>query len=182
MMNKGREKRLLRQAFHLNESSSIHRRTTASRQGEVFHHDLSSAPPILAESRLAVPSPYADLMKYSLRSLMTFSIRDLFWLTVVIALVVAWWIDRNRATEEARLLSEQASEAERRLDHERTFITGMLKAKSNYFHKSGKTLHLKWTPGQSQPPADWWLDELAAEAATANMPNSSAPAPNPPKP
>jgi hypothetical protein len=35
-------------------------------------------------------------MKYSLRSLMTFSIRDLFWMTVVVALAVAWWIDRSR--------------------------------------------------------------------------------------
>ena len=35
-------------------------------------------------------------MKYSLRSLMRFSIRDLFWLTIVIALVVGWWLDRSR--------------------------------------------------------------------------------------
>ena len=33
-------------------------------------------------------------MKYSLRSLMTFSIRDLLWLTVVVALAVAWWVER----------------------------------------------------------------------------------------
>jgi len=41
-------------------------------------------------------------MKYSLRSLMTFSIRDLFWLTVVVALVLAWWVDRRRLTREIR--------------------------------------------------------------------------------
>ena len=41
-------------------------------------------------------------MKYSLRSLMTFSIRDLFWITVVAALVLAWWVDRNRLSRELR--------------------------------------------------------------------------------
>ncbi len=39
-------------------------------------------------------------MKYSLRSLMTFSIRDLFWLTVVVALAVAWWLDRSSSRKE----------------------------------------------------------------------------------
>jgi len=31
-------------------------------------------------------------MKHSLRSLMTFSIRDLMWLTVVAALSTCWWL------------------------------------------------------------------------------------------
>jgi hypothetical protein len=34
-------------------------------------------------------------MKYSLRSLMTFSIRDLFWFTIVVALAVGWWVERR---------------------------------------------------------------------------------------
>jgi hypothetical protein len=34
-------------------------------------------------------------MKYSLRSLMTFSIRDLLWLMVVAAILTAWWVDRT---------------------------------------------------------------------------------------
>ena len=34
-------------------------------------------------------------MKYSLRSLMTFSIRDLFWLMVVVGLGLALWVDRR---------------------------------------------------------------------------------------
>jgi len=37
-------------------------------------------------------------MKYSLRSLMTFSIRDLFWVTVVVAMGVAWLVDRWRTS------------------------------------------------------------------------------------
>jgi hypothetical protein len=35
-------------------------------------------------------------MKFNLRSLMRFSIRDLFWITVVVALVLGWWLDHRR--------------------------------------------------------------------------------------
>lgn len=38
-------------------------------------------------------------MKFSLRSLMKFSIRDLFWLTMVVALAIGWWLERQRAGE-----------------------------------------------------------------------------------
>ena len=51
-------------------------------------------------------------MKYSLRSLMTFSIRDLALVTVIVAILVAWWLDRSRL---AALLHE-AQGAERVLD------------------------------------------------------------------
>ena len=112
---------------------------------------------------------------------MKFTLRELFLVTMIVAILVAWWIDRNRAANEARRLSEQAIEAERRLDHERAFLTGMLKAKSNYFPKSGKTLHVKWTPGQSEPPDNWWLDESAAKGAMATVPDSSPPTQSPPK-
>jgi hypothetical protein len=40
-------------------------------------------------------------MKYSLRSLMTFSIRDLFWLMVVAAVLAVWSVDHRR--QDARL-------------------------------------------------------------------------------
>ena len=39
-------------------------------------------------------------MKYSLRSLMTFSIRDLLWLTIVVALIGGWWVGHRRLREE----------------------------------------------------------------------------------
>jgi hypothetical protein len=32
-------------------------------------------------------------MKYSLRSLMTFSIRDLMFITLIAAILAAWWYD-----------------------------------------------------------------------------------------
>jgi hypothetical protein len=43
-------------------------------------------------------------MKYSLRNLLKFSIRDLLWLTVVVALAVAWSLDRSRLLEKASAL------------------------------------------------------------------------------
>lgn len=33
---------------------------------------------------------------------MKFSIRDLFWLTIVVAMGVAWWMDRVRMREEIK--------------------------------------------------------------------------------
>ena len=39
---------------------------------------------------------YNAPMKYSLRSLMTFSIRDVLLMTVIVAILVAWWLDHRR--------------------------------------------------------------------------------------
>ena len=87
-------------------------------------------------------------MKYSLRSLMTFSIRDLVWLTVVVALGVGWWIERTRAerlAEEAEVMDAAEAILVRRVDK---------------VEKENAQLWSKF----------------------AEMPNSSAPAPSPPKP
>src|SRR5262245_42185464 len=102
---------------------------------------------------------------------MKFAIRDLLLVTVIVAIAVGWWVDRkslvSRAEVEAQRLSEQAIAAQRRLDQEHKFFDGRLKAKSLFFSKSGKTLHLKWTPGASEPPDNWWLDESAFKATAA---------------
>lgn len=42
-----------------------------------------------------------------------FTIRDLFWLTVVVALLAAWWLDRNSLRRESAL-QLRAAEAERK--------------------------------------------------------------------
>jgi len=86
-------------------------------------------------------------MKYSLRSLMTFSIRDLVWLTVVVALGVGWWIERTRAerlAEEAEVMDAAEAIIVRHVD------------------KVEKENAQRWSK-------------------LTEMPNSSAPAPNPPK-
>lgn len=33
---------------------------------------------------------------------MRFTIRDLLWLTVMVAILVAWWLDRSRLADELR--------------------------------------------------------------------------------
>jgi hypothetical protein len=54
-------------------------------------------------------------MKYSLRSLMQLSIRDIALVTVIVAILMAWWVDHRRlmahagAVEDAKFLCEFAA-------------------------------------------------------------------------
>jgi|KBSSwiStaDraftv2_1062776.scaffolds.fasta_scaffold1727487_2 hypothetical protein len=86
-------------------------------------------------------------MKYSLRSLMTFSIRDLFLVTLVVALAVAWWLDRSRLAQRAANAELEADGAKRILD---------------------------------LIDPDWGSRTL--QELVNLVPDSSAPAPSPPKP
>ena len=86
-------------------------------------------------------------MKYSLRNLVTFSIRDLVWLTVVVALGVGWWIERTRA-------ERLAKEAE---------VTDAAEA-----------IILRHVKKVEEENVQLW-------SKLVEMPNSSAPAPSPPK-
>ena len=117
-------------------------------------------------------------MKYSLRSLMTFSIRDLFWVTVVVALAVAWWLDRSSSRKEMQ----------------RVQLHLALEEDSNKLLKSVVKAHDD--AAKAQADLATYMDEVnrAVEAGRAYrrldapegnllgpLPNSSAPAPNPPK-
>ena len=86
-------------------------------------------------------------MKYSLRSLMTFSIRDLALVTVIVALVLGWGVDRWRLEQTIKSQSEEL----------------------NVFKR-------KEAIEVFEAMADEGIREILK-----TVPDSSAPAPNPPK-
>jgi hypothetical protein len=91
-------------------------------------------------------------MKYSLRSLMTFSIRDLLWLTVVVAVFGAWYVDRQNLWSQNERIEMKARADE--MKH-----ATQLDLMERYLRKV-----------------------QASYEADSTMPTSRAPAPNPPKP
>ena len=76
---------------------------------------------------------------------MKFSIRDLLLVTMIVALVAGWWVDRSSLAKENKQLSKQ------------------LKDSASYYGFFGQAR------------------EGAGVDTTGFLPNSSAPAPNPPK-
>jgi hypothetical protein len=107
---------------------------------------------------------------------MKFSIRDLLLVTVIVALVLGWWVDRNRLAD--------------RVEQWEHSMPGMLPP---YF---GQRFTEQGTNAQSLKTEDELFEEerKAFEKARKHyewrhrwdqrrfiVPNSSAPAPNPPK-
>ena len=121
-------------------------------------------------------------MKYSL-SLMTFSIRDLFWLTALVALAVGWWVEREyfRSAYDADLKfvvqwAQQVREdwqTERRdIDSQRKLWQFRAEELAESVRKDG--YKVTW--------AGEWNDHTTDIVPPQALPNSQAPAPNPPKP
>jgi len=52
-------------------------------------------------------------------SMFRLTIRDVLWLTVVVAMGVAWWMDRRKAFEERAHISRNAKELADELEHGR---------------------------------------------------------------
>ena len=100
---------------------------------------------------------------------MTFSIRDLFWLTVVVALAVAWWVDRRQSAEIAEANRKLTSDLE--MEHLRR-------------EAMAKALDKSW-PGWRDKDGGYEFNlSINGMHLVPKMPlpNSPAPVPNPPKP
>ena len=98
---------------------------------------------------------------------MTFSIRDLLWLMVVVAILVAWWLDRSRLTkptvyEHVILLDGMV----RPMDRGEKIVVER--------DAAGQTTVDVFMPGEQKPRR---FDALTLPAK--KLPTSQAPAPSP---
>jgi len=84
---------------------------------------------------------------------MKFTIRDLFLVTMIVALVVAWWVDRHRLSQTIKSQNAEVMQLRVELEVERAVMKAQLAAET-----------------------------ARAKAELESVFNSSAPAPNPPKP
>lgn len=108
-------------------------------------------------------------MKYSLRSLMTFSIRDLLWLMVVAAILTAWWLDHRRWVPAD--LTEREAE---RLQIENKLLRSSIDRIDQQLPEHGLQLEeFRYRPIMGGPHY--------VELQVVPLPTSSAPAPIPPK-
>jgi hypothetical protein len=86
---------------------------------------------------------------------MKFSIRDLFLVTLIVALAMGWWVDRSKLRDDARTWKQRADGVTREL--------------------SRLGYEVQWLDSQD-------IVLSITHPVEKVLPTSSAPAPNPPKP
>jgi hypothetical protein len=87
-------------------------------------------------------------MKYSLRSLMRFSLRDLFWITVVVAMGLAWWLDHCILTKSEN--KARVSEGTER--GKRKYLQDILEKAEGYRITEGENGNLRMRIPAPNPP------------------------------
>ena len=110
---------------------------------------------------------------------MKFSIRDLFWLTVVVALVLGWWMDHRRWVP-TDLTQREVEELERRNESLERYIDEIDRQLAEYKLQLDQQFYR--VPGGGGSYIEVVPLDLAERERRDHLRNSSAPAPNPPKP
>jgi hypothetical protein len=104
---------------------------------------------------------------------MQFSIRDLFLVTLIVALAAGWWLDRRAIQQDRDVWKYHAAGAQEIVrSHRVNEIEINGKEMVGRKNPSGESLARTW------PDVGWLYDIPSARS----LPNSSAPAPDPPKP
>ena len=94
---------------------------------------------------------------------MKFSIRDLLLVTVIVALAVGWWVEHRRREELENSIASNSKLSRLAIE---SLHDAIQRIESDLKHQ-GLTLV--------------WSNDLRPSVEKIDLPNSSAPAPNPPK-
>src|SRR6185436_18911774 len=114
---------------------------------------------------------------------MRFTIRDLFLLTLILAILTAWWLDRSRLN----FLWKSAETESQKSAAELKAATAQPKEARDYIAAEGaeiQRLDIRWSTVKGKlvlRPPPYYGDSPPATNPAKNLPNTSALAPNPPK-
>ena len=110
---------------------------------------------------------------------MKFTIRDLFLVTMIVALAVGWFVENRRASI-AKTVADEARKQAKRWEAKAAQGSRDLISIETQFSKFG--FGVEW---QSNARARWPVvrpPDSILDKEIEGLPNASAPAPNPPKP